>query len=181
MRTHKPLPCDELRKRFIIDLSCPSGLRNSTHDCVLQKYRGKPAGCKRKNPTSDYQFYHIQIKRSHLMANRVIYFLHTGIDPLSYDVDHADRNPLNNNPENLRLATRSQNLQNSKTTKRNTSGHKGVYWNKKANKWQASISINKRLVHLGVFLTAEEAAAARSEAEIRVYKEFSPLLSRPQP
>lgn len=114
------------------------------------------------------------------MAHRVIYFLSTGIDPDDYDIDHIDRNPLNNNPANLRLATKPQNAQNAKTPKNNTSGYKGTYWNKKVNKWQASISINKRLVHLGVFSTLEEAVAARNEAEIMVYKEFSPLLSKSQ-
>jgi len=174
-----PLPVNEILDCFVIDLACPSGLRYSTNQSVPERYRGRPAGCKRTN-RNGYQFYHVQIKRRHIIAHRVVYFLAYGKDPLNYTVDHIDRNSLNNHPLNLRLATTVENVRNQGGNKRNTSGYKGVYWNKNIGRWQASISIDKRLVHLGMFSTAEEAAAARNEAELRVYKEFSPLFSKAQ-
>lgn len=46
-------------------------------------------------------------------------------------VDHADSNKLNNNVTNLRYATRRENSQNATMSKRNTSGCKGVGWQKR--------------------------------------------------
>ena len=53
-----------------------------------------------------------------------------GLD-LSGDIDHRDTNPLNNQRVNLRSATRSQNSANTGKSKNNTSGYKGVHWDKK--------------------------------------------------
>ena len=48
----------------------------------------------------------------------------------------------------------------------NTSGHKGVTFNKSANRWQAKIGIGKKKTkHLGYFKTTEEAILARKSAE----------------
>lgn len=180
MRTHQPLPAEEIRKRFVIDLTCPSGLRY-THDRGLAvRFRGMPAGCKKTNVKKPYQFYHVQIRRKSLIAHRVIYFLATGIDPLNHDVDHIDRNPMNNNPSNLRLATRSQNTQNAKKYRTNSTGHRGVCWNKNVGKWQAYIGFKKKLHHLGLFATPEAAAEARRVAEIKMHAEFSAMLSKPE-
>jgi len=177
MHTHQPLPLDEIKERFVIDSSCPSGLRYSHSPHVPARFRGLPAGCKRTNTKKPYQFHHVQIRRKSLISHRVVYLLYYGQDPLSYDVDHIDRNPLNNHPSNLRLATRSQNTQNAKKYRTNTSERRGVCWNKKLNKWQAYIGFKKRLHHLGLFDTLEEAAAARNKAEIKMHAEFSSMLS----
>lgn len=47
----------------------------------------------------------------------------------------------------------------------NTSGYKGVCWNKKSNKWYAQIRVNKKRIHLGSFTNIEDAIKARKEAE----------------
>jgi hypothetical protein len=52
-------------------------------------------------------------------------------------VDHIDRDPLNNQRENLRLCTHSQNLMNRGIGAGNTSGFKGVTWCKRTKSWQA--------------------------------------------
>lgn len=81
------------------------------------------------------------------------------------DIDHRDRTKLNNRPYNLREASRSCNSRNSKLSKRNTSGIKGVYWSKAAKKWQAYICIGKRNRHLGIFKNFDEAVCYRLAAE----------------
>jgi hypothetical protein len=81
-------------------------------------------------------------------------------------IDHIDRNPLNNNICNLRMATRSENMQN-----RNA---KGCSFNKRANKWLARIIINKKYIHLGYFDTESEARAAYLEAK-KIHHPTSPI------
>ena len=57
--------------------------------------------------------------------------------------------------------------------KNNTSGEKGVYWNKKANKWQANIQVNNVLKHLGLFMDKNEAAKVRKQAEEKYFGEYA--------
>jgi len=76
-------------------------------------------------------------------------------------VDHQDNNPLNNNVYNLRWVTCQENQQNAKISKKNTSGIKGVYWDKNRNKWRAQIMIDVINIHFGYYETIEEAKTAR--------------------
>ena len=82
-----------------------------------------------------------------------------GYEP--YIVDHIDGNPLNNKIENLRAATNSQNQANTRLSKANTSGYKGVYFHKSTGLWQASVRKDKKLIHLGLFQNIEDAVKAR--------------------
>lgn len=66
---------------------------------------------------------------------------------------------------NLRWATRSTQLFNRRIPKDNTSGYKGVGWNKRKNKWFATISFNKKTTFLGLFSDKEDAIKARLKAE----------------
>src|SRR5688572_27064824 len=54
-------------------------------------------------------------------------------------VDHEDQDGLNNQKENLRFATRSQNKMNATKKKITSSMFKGVTWRKGRNKWQSFI------------------------------------------
>jgi hypothetical protein len=67
-------------------------------------------------------------------------------------VDHIDRNKLNNNLENLRWVTKSQNCRNIDC--------KGYYWHKRDQKYRAQYSLNKKIHHVGNYKTEEEARAA---------------------
>jgi len=96
-----------------------------------------------------------------------------GLNTSGMDIDHRDRNGLNNTRENLRLATRSQNVFSSGARSNNTSGIKGVCWNKKRQKWFATIRVNRKARWLGEFDTKEAAAKARREAEIEAFGEFA--------
>ena len=76
-------------------------------------------------------------------------------------VDHIDNCKTNNSITNLRWATSSQNNQNKSMMSNNTSGVKGVIWNKISNKWRAIITIDGIKVHLGYFKNLEDAKQAR--------------------
>lgn len=66
-------------------------------------------------------------------------------------VDHINENKTNNMISNLRWATNGQNHMNTKLSKNNTSGIKGVSFHKPLNKWIAHIMINGKNKHLGYF------------------------------
>jgi hypothetical protein len=80
-------------------------------------------------------------------------------------VDHINQNKLDNQKHNLRFVTKAQNAMNSKSFITNTSGVKGVYYEKRDSTWTAHIQINHKSVRLGTFKTREEAADARHIAE----------------
>ena len=62
---------------------------------------------------------------------------------------------------NLRWATLSQNAQNSKIHKDNTSGTKGVHFREDIKKWTSQICINGKRIHLGSFMKTEDAVNIR--------------------
>jgi hypothetical protein len=73
-------------------------------------------------------------------------------------VDHINNNTLDNRKNNLRIVTKSENGQNRKgVSKINTSGIRGVGWNKFAGKWSAYCSENGKKKHLGYFEKVEDA------------------------
>lgn len=95
--------------------------------------------------------------------------------PEGYEIDHKDTNSLNNLEINLRVCTHTQNIQNIKSYKHNTSGYKGVSWYKKYSKWESYIYINSKQTHIGYFNTFKDAAKAYNEAAIKYHGEFAQL------
>ena len=73
----------------------------------------------------------------------------------NYQIDHINRNKLDNSIENLRILSRPENQQNRDKQINSTSGLKGVHWHKRVNKWQASIGINGKKIHLGYYDSEE--------------------------
>jgi hypothetical protein len=87
------------------------------------------------------------------------------------EIDHEDTNNLNDKIENLRVATRSQQEGNKGANRTNTTGIKGVWFNKQRNKYVAEIKINQKKTSKH-FDTIEEARAARIEMAQSYYGEF---------
>ena len=91
-------------------------------------------------------------------------------------VDHHDGEPTNNSVENLRWATHQENMQNRPVNKNNTSGYKGVTFDK--GKWRAQIKIDGKQITLGRFETIEEAVAVRSARANEVFGVFTNACER---
>lgn len=91
--------------------------------------------------------------------------------------DHADKNPFNNRRYNLRVAAKSQNAYNSPVRSNNTSGVTGVHYNKKSDKWIASINANGKKKHLGSFSKKEDTIVARLNGEKEYCGEFAPQIN----
>lgn len=91
-------------------------------------------------------------------------------------VDHINFNRLDNRKENLRVVTMKQNtMKQRKRSKPTSSIYKGVYLDKRLNKWVAAIGKSPNKKHLGVFLFEEDAARAYNEAAVRIHGEFAVL------
>lgn len=90
----------------------------------------------------------------------------------SKDIDHINHDVHDNRKENLRICEHYKNITASKTYINNTSGKKGVYWNNSRQKWQASITYNKKTYYLGRYEKFEDAVKAREEAEEKIHQEF---------
>jgi hypothetical protein len=107
-------------------------------------------------------------------VHRLVAIVFMGLNRRSkLDVDHIDRNRMNNHVRNLRICSRRQNCGNQKIRSTNTSGFKGVSWHKQRQKWYARICLDNRLIGLGMYKTAKEAAIAYDKAALRIYGDFA--------
>jgi len=84
----------------------------------------------------------------------------TGLCLDGLEIDHKDRDTLNNRRKNLRVATRGENAANQGKQPTNSSGFKGVYWHRKNRRWVAEVTHGAKKTNCGSFRTREEAAAA---------------------
>lgn len=90
-------------------------------------------------------------------------------------VDHWDGDGLNNQRQNLRMCTRSQNRENTRRRKKSASGFIGVRIDRRCERFQAIIGVNGQQIHLGMFGSPIEAALAYNLAAIRYFGEFAQI------
>ncbi len=166
MTKANPLPSQEILSK-LFDYNTKTG-------CLIWKDRGdkrvpvgKPAG----HIVNGYMI--VRIQGTYFLNHRLIWKIITGDDPLDQQIDHIDGNRLNNNFENLRLASNSENQQNRMRPCSNTSGFKGVNWCKRRNKWAAKIGFRNRRFSLGYFDTPELAHMAYCKAAAELHGEFA--------
>jgi hypothetical protein len=114
----------------------------------------------------------IGINRRKFCEHRLAWLFMTGAWPKDY-VDHINGDPSDNRWCNLRAADHFQNLQNSKLSKRNSSGHKGVHFHPQSGKWRVRIMVGRRHIQVGMFDSLEDAAAASKAAAEEYHGEFA--------
>jgi hypothetical protein len=118
----------------------------------------------------------IQVAKKRFMAHRLAWFFVHGEWPK--EIDHKNRNRSDNRIANLRSVTSGQNKQNILVARAHNknSGLLGVYLDKRKirNPWRASIVVDDRPIHLGVFPTKEAAHAAYLHAKKNLHP-FSEL------
>jgi hypothetical protein len=92
------------------------------------------------------------------------------------EVDHINGDGLDNRKSNLRIVTRSQNLQNSRKPRRIkgcSSKYKGVCWDKLTKKWRAQITFNYHVKYIGLFENEVEAAEAYDKVALEMFGEYA--------
>jgi len=104
------------------------------------------------------------------MAHKVVWLYHYGYLPEM--LDHIDGDPGNNRIENLRLCTKTTNGYNAKLSKRNSTGLKGLTWNKVNKNWRCGFHANGERVEVGSFMDKDEAIKALVKARGVHHGEF---------
>lgn len=112
-------------------------------------------------------YWRVGISGKEYRVHRIVYHLVTG-EPLDSDtqIDHINRNRLDNRFNNLRKVTNQQNQFNKRVLRNNTSGITGVVWYKPTSKWKVQMRLNKKTTHLGYFDNLLDAACCRKSAEL---------------
>lgn len=97
--------------------------------------------------------------------------------PKGMQVDHINRDTLNNRKDNLRICSNKENTRNTTPIRdNNTSGHKGVMWDKRTEKWMSYIMVNYKFKNLGYYNDFDEAVEVREQAERSYFGEYSALV-----
>jgi len=94
-------------------------------------------------------------------------YMHRLINKTSFgfDTDHINRNKLDNRKSNLRSVTKSRNQMNKGIQNNNTSGFKGIFFEKGKNKWRIRLSIDKNRISFGSYKDFQLAILAYKEIE----------------
>ena len=107
------------------------------------------------------------------LKNKLLHRIIMG-EPDGKEVDHINGNTRDNRRENLRLCNRAENGRNRGKLSNNTSGFKGVSWNKETDKWRASIMVGDgKQKHLGYFDDPETAYQSYCLAATKYHGKFA--------
>lgn len=144
-----------------------------TSDLGYLQWNPRNVGKRAGSHSGKYKNKYVEVKIDYFTfgIHRIIFLMHHGYLP--EQVDHVDCDVRNNRIENLRAATKSENLKNRPAPKHNTSGHKGVCWSKNNKKWVVTIRSNKKCYSLGYYSNLEEAGKVAETARKVLHGEFA--------
>lgn len=114
----------------------------------------------------------VQIFGRMFFAHRVIWAIVHGVWPGGM-IDHVNGKRDDNRIENLRLASHAENMRNAKAHSDSASGFRGVSFMAAKRRWRARIKGPEGEIHLGLFLTKEDAAEAYDTAARQYFGEFA--------
>lgn len=147
-----------LDKRLIYDPTTGTLFWRATG---LRKWDARHAGKPALNCICAWGYRVGRINGTAFRAHRVIWKMMMRVDPAA-EVDHINGDRADNRWANLRSVTHSGNMKNMRLPSDNKSGIIGVSWMQSRRKWRATAAG----IHIGVFDTIEEAAAARYRANV---------------
>lgn len=168
----KKLPDVEyLRKLF--DYDAETGILRWRQDARCRNGSRHPHAGKSAGDPNKASYRIVVVDAVKYRAHRIIWMLMTGEEP-TCDIDHANGDPGDNRWTNLRHAPHADNMRNMRRHKDNQSGYKGVDYLARCapTPWRASIYVNNKLRHLGLFPTPEDAHAAYCRSAKEHFGEF---------
>ena len=116
--------------------------------------------------SSGYDY--VRVNKKLRRVHRLIWCMFHGYEPS--EIDHINRNRADNRIENLREVSRTQNNYNHPMRTDNTSGVRGVSWNKIKNKWRVYINVEKQRLELGHFKDFDLACLVAEEARDKYHR-----------
>lgn len=152
----------------LLDYSPQTGLFTWRETRAHNAKQGSIAGWR---ATNGYLW--ITVNDQRYLAHRLAWFYVHGVWP-DAEIDHVDHDRLNNRLENLRRATSEENRRNS--GKRRNGKHKwrGIYF-RSPNCWYARITVSGKVIRIGVFKDAADAAQAYNFAAVEHFGPFANL------
>jgi hypothetical protein len=157
-KARKPLPTDLIDEYLKLEEGGVLVWKKSPHPRIAVGAKAGRSGGKRHSQ--------VCLKRKHYGYHRIVYYLAYGIDSLGWEIDHINRDPSDNRPENLRLASEAENKWNAGCQANCKSSLRGIrsrFWGA-STKWEARY----RGRYIGSFDSREEAVAAW-EAVVKPY------------
>ena len=159
------------RLRFLLKYNKTTGVfiwRKVTPSCIGDVIRNAKPGSKIAG-ANRHGYTYVQIDGESFPAGQLAILYIDGFLPKDsgLEVDHSDQIKNNNCYKNLVVCRHKENMKNQPMTPINTSGCIGVRFIKERNKWRATITVNKKHKHLGMFNNKKDAVSARKDAEIK--------------
>lgn len=145
------LSVERIHELFLVDVDSGTFLRKESRG---PSKKGSVAGC-----LAGAGYRYLMVDKKLYLEHRLVWFVAHGRWPESC-IDHVNGVRHDNRIQNLREATVAENLKNTSKPKTNTSGFKGVSFEKAAGKWSAKARVDGSHHHLGYFHSAEEASTA---------------------
>lgn len=140
----------DLQEIYAIDPTSLSGLSR------VKATRGRNGSAGPVISIGSDGYYRMKFDGQFYRTHRIIYFMHTGVDPEGFVVDHIDGNRLNNSVENLRVCTVQENLWNAKGRPKRSGLPKGI--ERLPSGWyrvQVSINAKPHVAELANFRAAQ--------------------------
>lgn len=157
---------DYKRLQYLLDCDYKTGIFTWKNPTSIRVKKGQVAGSINKRG-----YVEIRLDKKLYYGHRLVWLYFFEEWPED-EIDHEDGVEFNNSLDNLRDATRQENVRNRGINKNNTSGFKGVSFYKRDNNYKAAITLNNKTIHLGYFDTAEEAYEEYVKAAKEYFKEF---------
>jgi len=131
--------------------------------------KGALVGCK-----DTHGYLQVKLSGKFVFVHRIIWYMHKF--SLPEQIDHINRDRGDNRIENLRESCNLQNTQNAGLRKDNKHGCAGV--GERHGKWFARIGCNGNRIHLGTFLTLEDAKNAYIAAKLKHHSHADAAVKR---
>ncbi len=140
--------------------------------------KGFRAGYKRRSRTKEgykgrwywsIYIYDLELHKTfQYQAHRLAWYMFYGEDPFPYNIDHKDKDSLNNKIRNLRKVTTAENNKNKSKYKNNSTGYPGIYLTYEG-KFRATAYIDGKSVNAGTWETIEDAVKARNDLRGKIH------------